>query len=417
MPVQVNASYYADNLVVRILPTRGPGARNPYHIALLLDTSGSMDGEPLAAVIRTLHLLIDRMEEIDMLTIIQYASTASVVVNGANMNLRAKTDIHRIVDRLTADGGTNMEAAIEELGEVGEYAPIDAVFLMTDGHVNMGITNSTGLLRLLSARVAAGTPINTLGFGTSHNAAMLRDMAVKSCGSYTYADATELIPAIIGDIVGGLIDQVGSNARLTSSTGGHCLELGVDASRPEVYNVGSLIANKPQWVVFRGHCAPVQLMWTEDGTRQSCVVTPSLTGLDMMEMEEQVQRVQLVHTMTNVSEMLARRDYTGAINQLTAAEHRLALSPAVGRSFILRLQSQVDEMLDDVRRQQEPMVDEDVEMLTRMVSNVTALGTQHGFFLSRNTTARDADVLSSPFSTSRQREATVNITQNFHDPN
>ena len=74
-------------------------------------------------------------------------------------------------------------------------------------------------------------------------------------------------------------------------------------------------------------------------------------------------------------------------------------------------------MLDDVRRQQEPMVDEDVEMLTRMVSNVTALGTQHGFFLSRNTTARDADVLSSPFSTSRQREATVNITQNFHDPN
>jgi hypothetical protein len=52
-----------------------------------------------------------------------------------------------------------------------------------------------------------------------------------------------------------------------------------------------------------------------------------------------------------------------------------------------------------------------------MVSNVTALGTQHGFFLSRNTTARDVDVLSSPFSTTRQREATVNITQNFNDTN
>ena len=424
MPVQVDAAYYASDLVVRILPTRvGVEARTPYHIALLLDTSGSMEGAPLAAVIRTLHLLIDRMEEMDMLTLIQYASSASLLLECVNMNTRAKTDIHRMVDRLTADGGTNMEDAIEVLGGVSEGSPIDAVFLMTDGHVNAGITNATGLLRLISARVAAGTPVNTLGFGTSHNAAMLRDMAVRSCGSYTYADNAELIPAIIGDIIGGLIDQVGSNAILTSSTGGYCLELGTDVTRPEVYNVGPLIANKPQWVVFRssfgdqgGQAAPVQLMWVEGGDKQSCVVGATGT-LDMMEMEEQVQRVHLVRTMTTVSEMIMRRDYDGAITELNGAEHRLANSPAVGRSFILRLQAQVDEMLDDVRRQQEPMVDEDVDMLTRMVSNVTALGTQHGFFLSRNTTAQDPDVISSPFSTPHQRQATVDMTQRFQEPN
>jgi len=420
MPVQVDATYYASDLVVRILPTRGVGVRTPYHIALLLDTSGSMEGAPIAAVIRTLHLLIDRMEEMDMLTLIQYAGSASLLVECANMNTRAKTDIHRMVDRLTADGGTNMEEAIELLGGVSEGSPIDAVFLMTDGHVNAGITNATGLLRLLSARVASGTPINTLGFGTSHNAAMLRDMAVRSCGSYTYADATELIPAIIGDIVGGLIDMVGSNARLAVLPGGYCLELGVDVSRPEVYNVGPLIANKPQWVVFRGpfdpQGGPVQLMWIEDEIQQSCIVGTN-GALDMMEMEEQVQRVHLVRTMTTVSEMITRRDYDGAISELNMAENRLAHSPAVGRSFILRLQAQVDEMLDDVRQQQEPMVDENVDMLTRMVSNVTALGTQHGFFLSRNTTAQDPDVISSPFSTPHQRQATADMTQRFQEPN
>ena len=416
MPVQVDASYYAGDLVVRILPVRAAGSvRSPYHIALLLDTSGSMDGDPLAAVIRTLHLLIDRMEEMDMLTIIQYANTASVVVDCANMTTRAKTDIHRLVDRLTADGGTNMEDAIELLSNVSE-SHIDAVFLMTDGHVNTGITNSAGLLRLIAARLPSGTPVNTLGFGSNHNAQMLRDMAVRSCGSYTYADSAELIPAIIGDIVGGLIDTVGSSAYLTAQAGCHCLELGVDASRPEVYRVGPLIADKPQWAIFRGPCTPVQLTWTEDGVTHQYVATPSIGGLDMIVMEEQIQRVQLVHTMNNVSDLIVRKDYTGAMNELTAAMHRLALSPAVGRSFILRLQAQVDEMLDDVRRQQGPMVDDDVDMLTRMVSNVTALGTQHGFFLSRNTTARDHDVISSPFSTSRQREATANITQSFQDP-
>ena len=430
MPVQVDACYYASDLIVRILPTRGTRVeRTPYHIALLLDTSGSMDGEPLAAVIRTLHLLIDRMDEMDMLTIIQYANTASVVVDCANMNTRAKTDIHRLVDRLTANGGTNMEDAIEVLSEVSE-SHIDAVFLMTDGHVNTGITNSTGLLRLIAARLPGGTPVNTLGFGSNHNAEMLRDMAVRSCGSYTYADSAELIPAIIGDIIGGLIDQVGSSAYLTSQPGGYCLELGVDVYRPEVYRVGSLIADKPQWAVFRGpfgtqggpfgtqgvHCASIQLTWTEGGVTHQYVATPTTAGLDTMEMEEQVQRVHLVRTMTTVSEMIVRRDYAGAITELNGAEHRLALSPAVGRSFILRLQAQVDEMLDDVRRQQEPMVDEDVDMLTRMVSNVTALGTQHGFFLSRNTTAHDPDVVTSPFSTPHQRQATADMTQRFQDP-
>ena len=422
MPVQVDASYYAGDLIVRILPTRAAGVdRAPYHIALLLDTSGSMDGGPLAAVVRTLHLLIDRMGETDMLTIIQYSGTASVVVDCAVMNTRAKTEIHRIVDRLTAEGGTNMEDAIEVLSNVSE-SHIDAVFLMTDGHVNTGITNSAGLLRLIAARLPSGTPVNTLGFGSNHNAQMLRDMAVRSCGSYTYADSAELIPAIIGNIVGGLIDQVGSSAYLTAQAGCQCLELGVDASHPELYRVGSLIADKPQWAVFRGPfgpqggpCTPVQLTWTENGVTHQYVATPSLGGLDMMIMEEQVQRVQLVHTMTTVSELIVRKDYAGAMNQLTAAMHRLALSPAVGRSFILRLQAQVDEMLDDVHRQQGPVVDTDVDMLTRMVSNVTALGTQHGFFLSRNTTARDNDVISSPFSTSRQREATVNITQSFQE--
>ena len=415
MPVQVDASYYAGDLVVRILPTRtATNVRTPYHIALLLDTSGSMDGGPLAAVVRTLHLLIDRMGETDMLTIIQYSGTASVVVDCAVMNTRAKTEIHRIVDRLSADGGTNMEDAIEVLSNVSE-SHIDAVFLMTDGHVNTGITNSAGLLRLIAARLPGGTPVNTLGFGSNHNAQMLRDMAVRSCGSYTYADSAELIPAIIGDIVGGLIDQVGSSAYLTAQAGCHCLELGVDVSHPEVYRVGSLIADKPQWAVFRGSSSPVQLTWTEDGVMHQYVATPSVASLDMMDMEEQVQRVHLVRTMTTVSELIVRKDYAGAIAELTAAEHRLALSPAVGRSFILRLQAQVDEMLDDVRRQQGPVVDTDVDMLTRMVSNVTALGTQHGFFLSRNTTVGDPDVISSPFSTSRQRQATANITQSFQE--
>ena len=415
MPLQLDAAYHAGELVVRILPTRGDMVRVPYHIALLLDTSGSMEGEPLDAVIRTLHLLIDRMTDLDCLTIIQYAATASVFVNAATMTPHTKTNVHRFVDALTAEGGTNMEAAIETLGThmAGLSKPINAIFLMTDGYVNTGITSSAGLLRLVSERLAPGIPVNTLGFGTSHNAAMLRDMAVKTRGSYTYADSTELIPAIIGDIIGGLADQVGSNAVL-SATGGRCIELGATETHPEIYRVGSLIADKPQWVLFRGSAPPLQLTWTEGGTERRCEASMGI--LDRMDMEEQVQRVSLVETMTAVTAMLMRRDYNSAKSRLITHGQSLVLSIAAGRTFIIKLQAQVDEMLDDIRQQQlHPMNNRDAGILTRMVSNVTALGTQHGFFLSRTTSAHDPDIVTSPFSTPRQREETVNITQSFQE--
>jgi len=414
MPVQVDAASYGDVLAVRMLPSRIAAATRPaYHIALLLDTSGSMEGEPLEAVIRTLHLLIDGMADYDCLTIIQYANSGTILAHAVQIERAARDHLHTVVEGLTAEGGTNMEAAFETLGMVALTLSIDAVFLMTDGYVNIGNTSSVGLLRILSSQIPAGTPVNTLGYGAKHNSEMLRDMALRSRGSYTYADSTELIPAIIGNIVSGLADQVGFNAILTASIGGICVEIGADREHPEVYRVGPLIADKTQWVLFRGTGSPVQLTWREDGRDCSAVVAAGTGVLNPLEIEEQVQRVRLATIMTTVSGLVAHRNYEGAIGELLQCGHRLAMSPAVGRPFITRLQAQVDEMLEDVRCQQESLVpDQDVAMLTRMVSNTTALGTQHGFFLSRNTTVEDPNV-TSPFSTPHQRTASAAMTQGF----
>jgi len=413
MPVRIESTYSNDILTVKIVPSAVAGlALLPYHIALLLDTSGSMEGAPLAAVVRTLHLLIDAIGDGNILTIIQYSSEGRIVANATLICADARLRLHTLVDTLKAEGGTNMESAIEQLGDVSTAAPpINSVFLMTDGHINIGITNATGLIRMMTARVAAGTPVNTLGFGTSHNASMLRDMAVKNRGSYTYADAVELIPAIIGDILGGLVNQVGRNATLTAAAGGTCLELGTLRASPSVYTIGSLVADKPQWALFSGQCLPLTFTWTEGGV--NCVQTVSTVsgGLDPITVEQQIQRIGMVTTMTEVSRLLDQRRFTDAIAALIDRQGLLNASPAKNTPFVLRLQAQVDEMLDDIRQR-----NLDDSMTTRMASNITALGNQQGFFLSRNTTLRDPDNVQSPFSTSHQREVSIAITQQFQDP-
>jgi von Willebrand factor type A domain len=416
MPIQIDATHHNDIFAVRILPTRNAtnSVLSRYHIALLLDTSGSMEGAPLDAVIRTLHLLIDHMKDDDVLTLIKYSDVAEILTNGAIINTRSRVDIHRMVDRLKADASTNMEAAINALDSIVCTVPIHSVFLMTDGHVNMGLTNSLGLTSLLSNKLPNGIPVNTLGFGANHNADMLRNMAVNSRGSYTYADTTELLPAIIGDILGGLNDQVGQNAVLTA-TGGVCIEHGIDSAHPEIYRVGPLIADKPQWVLFRGVCGPVHLTWYEGVDQLVQVANVGAGVFDTMDIEEQIQRVAMIHTMTLVSDMLERSRYHEAIAELVRFTQQIVLSPALGRPFITRLQVQVEEMLDDISRRQHTGLN-DATLHTRMASNITALTTQHGFFLSRETTTCDAAELTSPFSTPRQRTTTSVMTQRFTEP-
>ena len=418
MPIQIDATYHNDIFAVRILPTRDDDTNitsSRYHIALLLDTSGSMEGAPLNAVIRTLHLLIDRMKDGDILTLIKYSNIAEILTDGSSMSARTRIDIHRMVDRLKADASTNMEAAISALGSINSIVPIDAVFLMTDGHVNQGLTNSSALIRLLSDKLPNGTPVNTLGFGANHNADMLRNMAVNSRGSYTYADSIELIPAIIGDILGGLTDMIGHNAILTAKLEGVCIEHGVDNVHPEIYRVGPLIADKPQWVLFRGICDPVHLTWYEGEHQYVQVANVDLGILDAVDIEEQIQRVAMIRTMTLVSDMLERRAYQDAIAELVRFGQQIANSVALNRPFITRLQTQVQEMLDDISHR-ERMGMNDTTLHTRMASNITALTTQHGFFLSRETTSCDPVQITSPFSTPRQRTVASEMTQRFTEP-
>jgi hypothetical protein len=65
-----------------------------------------------------------------------------------------RTSLKAEVAKLTADGGTNMEAGISMLGSLftagGSDHP-DSLVLLTDGFVNEGITSLAGIHSLLNS--------------------------------------------------------------------------------------------------------------------------------------------------------------------------------------------------------------------------------------------------------------------------
>jgi hypothetical protein len=430
-------------IAVKIVPNQEPAAaRRSFHLALLLDTSGSMEGGGLSAVIRTLHLLIDALADGDSLTLIGYQSTAYMVANATVINTENRAVLHAAADGLTANGGTNLEDALTMLGTVQS---VDSVFIMTDGHVNQGIASSTGLLRILGSSVTAGTPVNTLGYGSSHNSRLLRDMAVRSRGSYTFADADELLPAIIGDITGGLANEIGRNGALMVPDGWQCEELGWTTG---AYNVGTLIADKEQWIVLRGPATaevPTLNFTYAVGSTTHTIVCDVDSSIPKEVIAEQMCRVRVANVFATVTDHLEAGNRAMGLTALEALGVELDASDAKDRAFVIRLRAQVDTMIEALQVRAVPFgrlspinsppqsprlfgaisaAPDLSPVLSRMASNTAALGLQRGFVsgLQRQNAhggfAPSADPsaaggLQHTFSSPAQRHVTQRLTAEF----
>ena len=403
-------------LAVRITPNSST-TRRPFHIALLLDTSGSMKGERITAVCTTMLLLVEALHDNDVLTIISYQHSADVLAQGHVITPDNRVDLLTVLNNLSANGGTNLESAIFALHQIAHPTsaciadapppqPIDSVFLLTDGFINQGLTSTRGLLRMLLAAIPEGTPVHTLGYGAEHNARMLRDMSMMTRASYTYADASELLPSIVGDILGGLETEMGRCGKLAFGEW-RCLELGAELSETaDTYNVGTLIANKDQWIVLEGPVGATEppaltFTWRKSGTNitesHTIEVDPTSTSIEAI---EQVARVNVAIGLASATESLEMGYTVEALEILETLQNELSISVAHGSPFITRLQAQIDEMVDAVRRcttsrrvmhgsalvrtdgsafAASPPYPSIANVVSRMASNTAALTCQRGF--------------------------------------
>jgi hypothetical protein len=327
---------------------------------------------------------------------------------------------------------------------------MDAGFVLTDGHINQGLTSASGLFRLLNAAVPICTPIYTLGFGADHNSRMLRDIALRTRGSYTYADAAELIPATIADIISGLATEVGRGCRLTIPDGWRCLELTAEADATE-FNVGVLVADKEQMVVLEGPpgpCVtppPLTLIWQchTGGTRSETCTT--YNDFDALIVDEQYCRCRVATVQTAVQELLEAHNITDARAALVALGTELDRNPAKDRSFVISLRAQIDEMVDALATPSlpatplmrpghlhravgpwsPPPIAPTLSLLSsRMASNTAALGVQRGVLSHISSVEPPRGGAGAPlrptasgvthsFSSPAQRNATQSMTERY----
>lgn len=186
-------------------------------LVAVVDNSGSMAGGRLSSVQQALHALVDRMRPQDTFSVVTFNSTAQVCVPARSMADHHLPTVHSIIESIRATGGTDLGAGyllgIAEAERVGSKTG-SSVILLSDGHVNGGISDPVQLGGLASgARKQQVTSI-TIGIGDGYDEVLLNEIATCGQGSHRFAFTPDDAIAVVAQEAGDLLSKSIINAFL-----------------------------------------------------------------------------------------------------------------------------------------------------------------------------------------------------------
>lgn len=198
-------------------------------LILLLDTSGSMDGDPLRQLKRTALALIDSLGGDDTLEMIEFSSSARRWERGAReASSLNKRDAKKWVEGLRAGGGTEMVSGMmEALAPLTERSQRQ-VILMTDGYIGSERDVITQVMHKLPR---GSCRVHVVGVGSSVNRTLTQGVARAGAG-------VELILAPGEDaerLVGGLLARTAAPLLTHVEVKGNALLANAPAYLPDLY--------------------------------------------------------------------------------------------------------------------------------------------------------------------------------------
>jgi Ca-activated chloride channel family protein len=215
------APWNPSNRLVRIgIKAREVNAnrRPPSNLVFLIDVSGSMNSpERLPLVKASLHMLVERLGENDMVSMVVYAGNSGLVLPPTS-GMRKET-ILQAINRLEAGGSTNGGAGIQLAYNqaIGSFLRngVNRVILMTDGDFNVGITNQGDLTRLIEDRARSGVFLSVLGFGMGNiKDSTLERLADQGNGNYAYIDNIAEARKVLVEEMSGTLVTVAKDVKI-----------------------------------------------------------------------------------------------------------------------------------------------------------------------------------------------------------
>lgn len=161
-------------------------------VFLVLDTSGSMDGEKLEQAQAALSYILEHLNVEDRFNVIAFSSDVRTFADTPRPSAEAREAVPW-VENLEAMGGTNIYLALSEtLSQADRGRPTIVIFL-TDGLPTEGIVEEATILTMLTQETAGSARIFPFGVGYDVNTLFLDQLAQDHKGRPAYVEPYERI--------------------------------------------------------------------------------------------------------------------------------------------------------------------------------------------------------------------------------
>lgn len=178
-----------------------PAARPHLSVHLVLDVSGSMQGESIQRAREAARALVDKLDANDDFSLVTFSSDAEVKVPDGPVGAR-RDALKKAIDEIKEGGGTNISKGLE-LGYAQAKAkgiPEDAVrvvLLLSDGRANAGTLGTPLVSKLALDAFQDGIQTSSFGLGEDYDGELMSAIANEGAGGYYYLrDPEQIAPAL-----------------------------------------------------------------------------------------------------------------------------------------------------------------------------------------------------------------------------
>lgn len=246
------------------------GRNQPFAFGLVIDNSGSMGGHPLEQAKAAAKMVLSNLREDDLVALVVFSDSARTIIPLQTGKNRAA--LHAQIDAIQPEGLTNLMAGWmlgrDELEKAPGAIP-RKLLLLTDGHLNAGITEFGQIVPLITdATKNRQIRTSCLGFGDHYNEDLLATISTVGTGAMHDATEPEAFQKIFMLELESLLALSVQNLRVRVRKLHYCDRFGVVSSytvleRPEgvfEITIGDLVSDEERVLVLVLEVLPLPLM-------------------------------------------------------------------------------------------------------------------------------------------------------------
>lgn len=194
----------------------GACERPPVNVAIVLDKSGSMQGEKIVRAKDAAAKAVCRLGPEDIVSVVTYDTNVRVVVPATKAH--EKEWILSRIEEIHAGGSTALHAGVEkgaaELRKFHDDRRVSRLVLLSDGLANVGPSSPAELARLGQRLGGESIAVTTIGLGMGYNEDLMTQLAYGSDGSHYFAENARDLARIFDEEFGRALSVVAQEVEI-----------------------------------------------------------------------------------------------------------------------------------------------------------------------------------------------------------